>query len=394
MALDATETCLLDVEILGNKIVRLAPPGTDDADPGAAVVDATGLLLLPGLINAHDHLEFALFPRLGNGPYPNARAWAKDIYHPDALPIREHLAIPKRQRLHWGGVRNLMSGVTTVAHHNPYEAGVFDVGFSVRVVCRYGWAHSLGLTPDLRQRFEALAPDEPFLVHLGEGTDGGSRQEIYELDRLGALDARTVVIHGVAMGPGEIRLVERRGGSIVWCPSSNFFLLGKTLAPEVWNTQVPVALGTDSSLTSEAGLLDELRLAQGETGLAADRLYEMVTTTAARILCLRGGEGTIAAGAGADLLLVADRGGSPAECLLRTYAADIQMVVVAGQTKLVSGQAAARLDQELTPNLRRAEVAGRRLLLDVPLELAGTATLPGIGEIRFPDSVGQSREAH
>ena len=81
--------------------------------------------ILPGLINAHDHLHFALFPRLGAGPYPNATAWARDIYHPEREPIRSHLRVPKRLRLLWGGLRNLLSGVTTVGHHDPFDA-VFD----------------------------------------------------------------------------------------------------------------------------------------------------------------------------------------------------------------------------------------------------------------------------
>ena len=50
-----------------------------------------GFLALPGLVNAHDHLEFNLFPNLGRGPYPNAAAWAAGIYQPERPPIREHL---------------------------------------------------------------------------------------------------------------------------------------------------------------------------------------------------------------------------------------------------------------------------------------------------------------
>ncbi len=71
----------------------------------ARSLDLDGMLLLPGLINAHDHLEFSLYPRLGRGLYPNAGAWARDIYHPDRSPVKEQLAIPKRTRLIWGGIR-------------------------------------------------------------------------------------------------------------------------------------------------------------------------------------------------------------------------------------------------------------------------------------------------
>ena len=63
------------------------------SDSGSDLDSATSCM--PGLINAHDHLEFNLFPRLGRGPYPNAGEWARDIYHPDRSPIREQLRVPK-----------------------------------------------------------------------------------------------------------------------------------------------------------------------------------------------------------------------------------------------------------------------------------------------------------
>jgi cytosine/adenosine deaminase-related metal-dependent hydrolase len=217
-------------------------------------IDLTGLSIYPGHINAHDHLEFALFPRLGRGPYPNATAWARDIYDPEISPITEHLRVPKNIRLLWGGLRNLLAGVTTVSHHNPYES-LFDADFPVRVVKNYGWAHSLAFEPETRERFLATPTDQPFLIHAAEGTDADSAQEIFELDRLGVLSSNTVVIHAVAMSDEAWQLVRERGVSVITCLRSNLFTLGRTAnIPD----DIPVALGTDSSLTTEGDFLDEL----------------------------------------------------------------------------------------------------------------------------------------
>ena len=292
-------------------------------------IDCRGMLILPGLINAHDHLEFALFPRLGHGPYHNANEWARDIYRPSEPPIREHLAVAKQTRLWWGGLKNLLSGATTVMHHNPWEPA-FDRRFPVRVVKRYGWAHSVAFSPDFAERYRSTPQDAPFCIHAAEGTDDCAAGELRRIEAAGALGRNTVVVHGVAADPDALR---RAGASLVWCPTSNTFMLGRTLDVRTLSNDVPAALGTDSPLTSAGDLIDELEAAGESVGW--DRAYRMVTTEAARVLRLQNGEGEIREGGIADLLAVHDRGQTPAESLrgLRPAA-----VWLGGELSLQSGE--------------------------------------------------------
>jgi len=241
-------------------------------------LDLDGLQVLPGLINAHDHLEFALFPRLGQRHYANATEWAADIYRPDQSPVREHLEVPKSLRLLWGGLRNLVCGATTVSHHNPYEP-IFDGDFPVRVANSYGWAHSPAFEPNIRACFDATPPGAPFLIHAGEGTDDDAAAEIFKLQELGVLTERTVLIHAVGFREDGWALIRKAGTAVIRCPRSNLFTLGRTLSPDAVASGIPMALGTDSPLTAEGDLLDEVAAAR-ELG------WEYDSVAAARILRL------------------------------------------------------------------------------------------------------------
>ena len=73
VALGATAAEHIDLDIERGRIRPWKSSTIDGPE-----LDLAGYLILPGLINCHDHLEFNLFPRLGRGPYDNASSWAAD----------------------------------------------------------------------------------------------------------------------------------------------------------------------------------------------------------------------------------------------------------------------------------------------------------------------------
>ena len=358
VAIDATETVKTDLLIRSGRVFA-GRPATYQRK-----VDLTGFLILPGLINAHDHLDLNLFPRLGRGPYKSATAWAEDIYRPDESPVKEHLRVPKPIRLFWGGIKNLLSGVTCVAHHNAYEADVFNHSFPVRVLRRYGWAHSIHFSPDWQMHFRRTPRHYPFIIHLAEGTDEQSRRELYDLDAGRALASSTVLVHAVALELVDLEILRRRKASLIWCPTSNLFTLGRTIRPGILFSELPIALGTDSALTASGDLIDELQTAK-ET-IELPRLYGMVTSGAARILRLDTGAGYIKDAGPADLLLVRDDGKSPAEAI---GSFRLEAVLVNGKIKLVSESAAERFPVQEVAGYESLNVEGRGRFR-LPLEIS------------------------
>ncbi len=372
----------LDLEIHSGRISAMTLPR--ERRGNGRYLDLSGCLILPGLINAHEHLEFSLFPRLGKGPYQSAADWARDIYHPSESPVREHLSIPLSVRLRWGAVKNLLSGVTTVCEHNPYRERIFSQNFGVQVPRQYGWAHSLDFAPDLQEQYQQTPPNWPFVIHLGEATKRNSSREIQQLDAIGALNHRTVLVHAVALGTQGLRLVSKRGGSIVWCPSSNFFILGQTLANAVHKSGVNMALGTDSALSGKGNLLDEIRFANARCRVRGERLYEMVTRNPARIMKLNEGQGTLREGGWADLLVI--RGAAvrtPASALLHLRTGEMEMVFVRGEVKLAAPKIVKRLPVSLQRCMHHIQMEGMRrgVFTAVQLPTLLQKTVPALGSV-------------
>jgi cytosine/adenosine deaminase-related metal-dependent hydrolase len=386
---DACSAIAADVEIGQGRIRNIIPrsgvsPRQLSRDRKTAEIDLTGYLLLPGLINAHDHLEFGLFPRLGHGSYRNAEEWAKDIYRPESSPIREHLHVPKPIRLWWGGIRNLLCGVTTVCHHNEFHGDVFADGFPVRVLKRYAWSHSLYFGGDVAAAFRTSDSKTPFIIHLAEGTDAASAAEVFELDRQGLLDGRTVIVHGVALDDMGHDLVANRGAALIWCPGSNLFTLGATLSSRRTERNPRTALGSDSALTA-GDLLDQIRIAYG-LGIPAERIFELVTTRAADVLKLQNGEGELRAGSVADIFAIPDIGVSPAATLVQATMDRVELVLSAGVPRLLSNQIISRFPEGVRAGMETIVVDGLQRCIRAPVSylleqarhwLGGMVTLAG-----------------
>ncbi|MGA3130357.1 MAG: amidohydrolase family protein [Terracidiphilus sp.] len=355
----------LTVHLRGHRIQSLLSPQVRPIH--AVQIDLSGCLVLPGLINAHDHLDFSLYPQLGRGPYPSWREWAEDIYRPRESPVRELQEVPRELRFWWGGIRNLLSGVTTVSQHDRYLPEVLGSDFPVHVPAEYGWAHSVSDAPSVARRANETPADWPFLIHLGEGTNTVAAREFDELAGAVALNPRIGLIHAVGLTSTQWQTVRQLNMGVVWCPVSNLFTLGKTLPLRQIKSLTNVALGTDSPLTAAGDLLDHIRFLHEMLRVSPALLYLLATTRAANLLRLKEGQGRLEPGGRASLIVVRDRDTTPANTLVQLAWIDIELVVQSGRIVLLSPALAANLPPELTSHLESLWVDGTECLIHAPV---------------------------
>ena len=254
-------------------------------------IDLRDHVIAPGLVNAHEHLHLNAVPPLPIGaPFPNSYAWiaAFQAHFGDPAVVAA-LATPKTLRLRHGALKNLLAGTTCVAHHDPWHPALDAPDFPVALLRDYGWAYALGWPaygPPAWRSFDATPPDRPWMIHLAEGTDATARAELTQLDALGCLASNSVLVHGVGLRERDIDRVIERGAAVVWCPTSNRNLLGRTLDPRRLQAAGRLALGSDSRLSGARDLLEELRVVVDMGALDAQEVLALATTDAAHILRL------------------------------------------------------------------------------------------------------------
>jgi 5-methylthioadenosine/S-adenosylhomocysteine deaminase len=318
------------------------------------VIDAAGMALVPGLVNAHTHAAMTLF-----------RGYADD------LPLMEWLErhiwpVEKRMSdddVYWGTrlacVEMIRTGTTSFWdmywHAHAAAQAVEDAGLRALTaapliddgdpakseracsdadaslgriaeaggeMARPGFApHAIYSVSEGSLRWVAERSAElevPVQIHLSETEDEvarcvaehGERPAVY-LDRVGLLGPRTVLAHGCWLDRSELELIAARGATVVTNPVANLKLAVGRVFPyrEARDAGVAVGIGTDGPGSNNS--LDLLADAKTFALLQKNEARDPAAVTAEEVLAiatgrrsrLLGGSG-IEIGAPADFLLV------------------------------------------------------------------------------------------
>jgi 5-methylthioadenosine/S-adenosylhomocysteine deaminase len=326
--------------------------------PDAVQIDGTDKLLMPGLINAHNHCAMTLFRGLADDL--ELGEWLNDhIFPAEAANVNPDM-------VYWctklAAAEMILSGSTTVADGYFYEdqaaQALLDSG--MRAIAAHGiidfpapgvpdpkknidaietflldwkdkntritpavFAHSpYTCSPTTLQAAKALAAkhEVPFFIHIAE-----SRHEqgiiiaprgtspIRHLAALDLLDKNSVLIHCVWLDDEDRKIILESGAGVVVCPQSHLKLASGIAKASVMDMiGIPIGLGTDGSASNNS--LDIFRemdiLAKSQklstldaTAMPAKRALAAATETNAKILGLSH-TGKIAPGFKADIILI------------------------------------------------------------------------------------------
>jgi 5-methylthioadenosine/S-adenosylhomocysteine deaminase len=272
------------------------------AEPGDETIEAAGAPLVAPLVNGHTHAAMTLFRGYG-GDLPLMR-WLQEV----VWPIEAKL---EAEDVYWGTrlacAEMIRTGTTRFWdmywHPEATARAVRDAGLRATIggplfdadgktaamqetalrnleeLSGFGSEVSPALAPHaiytvseelLRWTAELAAEREvPVQIHLSE-----TEQEVnncleqhglrpaFHLDRLGMLNERTVLAHGVWLDRAELELVAKRGCTVVANPVANMKLaVGGVLPyPAAREAGVAIGLGTDGPGSNDSlDLLSDLK---------------------------------------------------------------------------------------------------------------------------------------
>ncbi len=303
--------------ITGARITDIGPTsvlvGRQRADKE---IDATGKIVMPGLIDAHYHTcqqflrgTLASVIRQGNVRFPVWKNYLvpfesllseEDVYlsglaaytnmiRMGTTCVSEHGGRHPHQlarAMQLIGIRGLLAESTMDIRDPGLPSNmVFStdgaVARNLELVQRwngkggdairgcFSLRQIIACTPALIREIAHLAEEHDTLIqtHLAEGTYEveyavnryGLRPAEY-LESLGALSPRLLAAHSVLLADNEVELYARYGVKVAHCPSGNFTGLGMTKLPLMRRLGVDVGLGSDGASGGSIDLFEAMNL--------------------------------------------------------------------------------------------------------------------------------------
>ena len=353
----------VDVLVEGDRIAAVGPGLTA---PDAEVIDATGRVVLPGLVDTHRHtwqsairgvaydLDFPTYvERVMRGLA--TRLTPNDVYAGNLAGARECLAGGVTTLLDWSHIQR------TPAHTDAALAGLRDAG--IRAVFGYS---RLGADrgPDEVRRVRkatggligvAMAAAGPHLESMDETVaDWKLAREldlrisvhvhgtgpITQLAEAGLLGADVTYVHANGAGDDELRAVADSGGNVSITPLTETILgMGPPEIARPRRYGIPVSLGADTVTTVTGDLFAHLRsvLAFGrvdDPALTSADVLRMATLDGAAALGMADRIGSLRPGKQADVIVLDGIPETPdpiAAVVATATAADVATVLVGGR---------------------------------------------------------------
>ena len=370
------------IEIKDTRITAIVSTnGNEIESPDQSVLNFSDAVALPGLINSHDHLEFNLYPQLGNRFYNDYVEWGNDIHDKNNDQIEKIKRIPYGLRFRWGLYKNLLCGITTVVNHGTGE--IYYYNRLPEVYTNYNYIHSIRLEKNWKLRLNILFNRNPFVIHVGEGVNKNSIDEIDQLLQWNIFHKKIIGVHGISMNSNQSENFQ----SLIWCPNSNLFLYNRTADIPALKKKTKILFGTDSTLSADWNFWNHIRLAKKMNYLNNEELYNSITATAAEIWKMNL-IGSILPGKTADILIIKKKFKNDWESFYDTNPEDILLIIKHGAIIFID---AGLAEEQSVVNLQDFDLISiksiRKYVTKGIIEL--TETIKGfIPEYEFPFSIG------
>jgi 5-methylthioadenosine/S-adenosylhomocysteine deaminase len=381
------------VAVKGGRIIAVGSAADLDRKYAAReAINATGKVVIPGLINGHTHVPMTLFRGLADDL--DLQEWlTKYIFPAEAKNVTEDFV---RVGTRLGLAEMIRGGTTTYCDMYYFEDAIADETFKAGMRGVLGetvidfpvadnktnaeamayverfvkkWQGNKLVTPAIAPHAPYTVSEEhlkairalsdrtgaPLVTHISEtkrevddSVKAKGTSPVDYLNRIGFLNNRVIAAHVVWPTEAEIGLLKKLGVGIVHNPQSNMKLAsGVAPVPEMLKQDLPVGLGTDGAASNnDLSLWEEMDTAaklhkvfsRDPKVVSAEEAFEMATIRGARALHMEKEIGSIEKGKRADLVIVDldDLNQTPfyniySDLVYATKADDVRTVIVEGR---------------------------------------------------------------